>query len=111
MYIINITDLHPSGESTLVAYGLLNLTHFQGHTKEKVRDLVPGEVLPVTVNIHSASYVVPVGHSLLLCLSSALWPAAWPSSKVNIYFTFKKGVKAIIRCLKKVALWYNVKKR
>ena len=78
---VRLVDQFPTGESTLVTYGVLNLTHFQGHTADKVRYLEPEEELEVSSQLHSTSYVFPAGHKLKLCLSSCYWPICWPSTK------------------------------
>ena len=42
--VVRLCDVHPSGESLRVSYGVLNLTHRDGH--EKPAPLAPGAALP-----------------------------------------------------------------
>ena len=67
----------PDGGSSLVARGVLNLTHREGH--DRVVALVPGEPVTVRVPMQSTAYAVPAGHVLRLAVSPTYWPWAWPS--------------------------------
>jgi len=72
-----LCDVAPDGASTLVARGVLNLTHRQGHGT--VVPVTPGEEMEVTVLMQSTAYAVAAGRRLRLALSPTYWPWAWPS--------------------------------
>ena len=72
-----LCDVAPDGSSALIARGVLNLTHREGH--DRVEPLVPGEPVSVRVPMQSTAYVVPAGHRLRLAVSADYWPWIWPS--------------------------------
>jgi uncharacterized protein len=74
---VRLCDVHPSGESLRVSYGVLNLTHRDGHEKPAL--LVPGERYQVRIQLNDAGSVFPSGHRVRLALSTAYWPTIWPS--------------------------------
>jgi uncharacterized protein len=74
---VRLCDVAPDRSSSLIARGVLNLTHRDGH--DRVVPLVPGEPVTVRVPMQSTAYAVPAGHVLRLAVSPAYWPWAWPS--------------------------------
>jgi hypothetical protein len=71
--LINVT---PTGEASLVARGLLNLSHRNG-----LGDPAPvqaGEGMSVSIPLRMTSAVVAEGHRLRLAISGADFPLAWP---------------------------------
>jgi predicted acyl esterase len=72
-----LCDVHPSGESLRVSYGVLNLTHRDGH--EQPAPLVPGQCYRIRIQLNDAGAVLPAGHRIRLALSTAYWPMIWPS--------------------------------
>jgi hypothetical protein len=72
-----LCDVAPTGESTLVTRGLLNLTHREGH--EEPTPLEPGKRYTVTVRLNAMAYAFPRGHCLRVGISPTYWPWAWPS--------------------------------
>ncbi|PZU81895.1 MAG: peptidase S15 [Shinella sp.] len=71
-----ICDVAPSGASTLISYGVLNLKQRDG--REYVAEINPGENMDVTVRLNDTGWSLKPGHRLRLALSSQLWPMAWP---------------------------------
>jgi hypothetical protein len=69
--------VHPSGESLRVSYGVLNLTHRDGHEKPAL--LSVGQRYRVRIQLNDAGSVFPAGHRVRLALSTAYWPMIWPS--------------------------------
>jgi predicted acyl esterase len=67
----------PSGESLRVSYGVLNLTHREGHEQPAL--LAIGERYRVGIQLNDAGSVFPPGHRVRLALSTAYWPMIWPS--------------------------------
>ena len=75
--VVRLCDVHPSGESLRVSYGVLNLTHREGHENPAV--LATGERYRVRIQLNDAGSVFPVGHKVRLAISTAYWPMIWPS--------------------------------
>ena len=76
MVAARLCDVAPDGSATRVTYGLLNLTHRDGH--EHPRELVPGERYRVELTLNSVAQAFPPGHRIRLSLSTSYWPLAWP---------------------------------
>jgi predicted acyl esterase len=74
--IVRLCDVHPSGESLRVSFGVLNLTHRNGH--EKPERLAPGERYRVRIQLNDAGSAFPAGHRIRLAMSTAYWPMIWP---------------------------------
>jgi uncharacterized protein len=75
--VVRLCDVHPSGESLRVSYGVLNLTHRDGHDTPAM--LAVGQRYRVRIKLNDAGSVFPAGHSIRLALSTAYWPMIWPS--------------------------------
>ena len=75
--VARLCDVHPSGESLRVSYGVLNLTHRDGH--ETPAPLVPGQRYRVRLQLNDAGAVFPAGHKIRLALSTTYWPMIWPA--------------------------------
>ena len=75
--VVRLCDVHPSGESLRVSYGVLNLTHRESHEQPAL--LAPGERYRVRIQLNDAGAVFPAGHKVRLAISTAYWPMIWPS--------------------------------
>src|SRR5204862_2099890 len=75
--VVRLCDLHPSGESLRVSYGVLNLAHRDGH--EKPAPLALGQRYRVRIQLNDAGAAFPAGHRIRLALSTAYWPIIWPA--------------------------------
>ncbi|WP_181770609.1 CocE/NonD family hydrolase [Amycolatopsis pittospori] len=73
---VRLSDVAPDGRATRVTYGLLNLTHRDGH--EDPEPLEPGERYRVRVELNAVAQAFPAGHRIRLSISSSYWPLAWP---------------------------------
>jgi len=74
---VRLCDVHPSGESLRVSFGVLNLTHRDGH--ETPTPLAAGQHYRVRIQLNDAGSVFPAGHKVRLALSTAYWPMIWPA--------------------------------
>jgi putative CocE/NonD family hydrolase len=74
---VRLCDVAPTGESTLVSTGVLNLTHRESHGVPA--PLVPGERYDVTVRLNAAGHVFLPRHRIRLAVSPTYWPWVWPS--------------------------------
>ncbi|MEV6907839.1 CocE/NonD family hydrolase [Amycolatopsis sp. NPDC051071] len=73
---VRLSDVAPDGRATRVTYGLLNLTHRDGHDDPK--PLEPGKPYRVRIELNAVAQAFPAGHRIRLSLSSSYWPLAWP---------------------------------
>jgi hypothetical protein len=78
-----LNDVSPDGASTRVSYGLLNLTHREGH--DTARALEPGKEYDVVVRLNHVAHSFAPEHRIRLALSTSYWPIAWPSA-ANVVF-------------------------
>lgn len=67
----------PDGASHRITFGLLNLTHHQGHAAPAA--LTPGRRFEVQLQLDDIAYRVPPGWRLRVALSTSYWPMVWPS--------------------------------
>ena len=74
---VRLCDVAPDGVSTLVSWGMLNLTHRESH--EHPTPLIPGERFTVVVRLNAIGHVLSAGHRWQVALAPTYWPHAWPS--------------------------------
>jgi putative CocE/NonD family hydrolase len=77
--ILRLNDVAPDGQVTRVTYGVLNLTHRNGHATPE--PLIPGQRTRVTVQLNDAGHRFLEGHRIRLALSTAYWPIVWPAPR------------------------------
>lgn len=76
---VRLCDVTPDGTSRLISWGLLNLTHLNGH--EKPQPLISGKIYNATVQLNVVGYRIDQGHRWRIAVSPTYWPHAWPSPK------------------------------
>ncbi|MEE2033679.1 CocE/NonD family hydrolase [Rhodococcus chondri] len=76
MIAVRLSDVAPDGRATRISYGLLNLTHRDGHHSPV--PLVPGEHYRVSVQLNAMAQALPPRHRLRVALSTSYWPLVWP---------------------------------
>jgi hypothetical protein len=74
---VRLNEVLPDGSSARVTYGLLNLTHRDGH--EHPEALEPGRWYGVRVALNHVAHAFAAGSRLRLAISTAYWPMVWPS--------------------------------
>ena len=74
---VRLCDVAPEGASRLVSWGLLNLTHLEGHDNPK--PLEPGRVYEVKLQLNAVAHRLSPGHRWRIAISPTYWPHAWPS--------------------------------
>jgi uncharacterized protein len=74
--VVRLCDVHPTGESLRVSYGVLNLTHREDHEKPSL--LKVGERYRVSIQLNDAGSAFPAGHRIRLAISTTYWPMIWP---------------------------------
>ncbi len=72
-----LCDVAPDGSSRLMSYGILNLSHREGH--DRVAPMTPGELVTVRLQLNDLGERVAAGHRMRLALSTGYWPMVWPS--------------------------------
>ena len=75
MVAVRLSDIRPDRTATRISYGLLNLTHRDGHAEPQ--PLEPGERYRVRVPLNVLGHRLPAGHRLRLSVSTSYWPLAW----------------------------------
>lgn len=89
---VRLSDVQPDGQSTLITYGLLDLT--RRDSMQHPKPLVPGEWFEVDLSLNAIAQCVPAGHRLRLSLSTQSWPLAWPAPG-TMTLSLKTGCSSI----------------
>jgi uncharacterized protein len=90
--VARLSDVGRDGETTLVTYGVLNLTHRGSHKHPE--PLEPGRRYPVRVQLNDVAHAFPAGHRVRLALSNAYWPTLWPSPE-PVTLTLVTGLSSL----------------
>jgi hypothetical protein len=77
---VRLTEVTAEGKSWLVNYGLLNMTHRDGHVAP--RALERGRAYDVTVPLNFTAHRFKKGARIRIAVSESLWPLVWPSPEV-----------------------------
>ncbi|MDH3414523.1 MAG: peptidase S15, partial [Gammaproteobacteria bacterium] len=76
MIAVRLSDVQPDDNATRVTYGVLNLTHRDGHARPS--PLEPGRRYRVRVQLNDIAQAFPRGHRLRISISTSYFPLAWP---------------------------------
>ncbi len=76
MVAVRLSDVQSDGRATRISYGLLNLTHRNGHEAPEPLEL--GQRYTVSVQLNGLAQTLPPGHRLRVAISTSYWPLAWP---------------------------------
>ncbi|WP_406661798.1 CocE/NonD family hydrolase [Methanolobus sp. ZRKC3] len=77
MVAIRLNDVCREGTSTRVTYGLLNLTHRDGHGCPQ--ELEVNHTYTIRVRMNHVAQKFPAGNKIRVAVSTSYWPLAWPS--------------------------------
>ncbi|PZO82048.1 MAG: peptidase S15 [Mesorhizobium amorphae] len=72
-----LSEVLADGSATRLSYGLLNLTHRNGHVN--LEALEPGRFYDVSIKLNECGQALAPGSRIRLALSNAYWPIVWPS--------------------------------
>jgi uncharacterized protein len=86
---VTLSEVLPDGSATRLTYGLLNLTHRDGHVD--LKPLEPGKRYRVAIRLNDFGQRIGAGNRLRLALSTAYWPIVWPSPE-PVTLTVATGV-------------------
>jgi len=89
---LRLSEVTKEGKSWLVTYGLLNLTHRDGHDSPAPLD--PGTSYDVVVELSLIAHRFKRGSRLRLSISESLWPLVWPSPTVAT-LTITQGLSSL----------------
>lgn len=96
-----LSDIMPDGRATRVSYGMLNLTHRNGH--EVPEPLQPGQSYTIDIPLKHCGQRFPKGHRIRLAISTAFWPAIWPSPDA-VTLSLQTGTSTISLPIRPVAI-------
>jgi uncharacterized protein len=77
LLVARLCDVAADGASLRLSYGVLNLTHRDGH--EAPLPLPVGVPVTVRLQLNDCAHRFPAGHRVRLALSTGYWPTIWPS--------------------------------
>ena len=75
--VVRLNEVFPDGASARVTYGVLNLTHRDGHAAPA--PLAPGERYTARIALNDIAHSFAAGNRLRLAISTAYWPILWPA--------------------------------
>lgn len=93
MAAVRLSDVRPDGAATRVTFGLLNLTHRDGHARPE--PLTPGRHYEVEIPLNAVAHAFPAGHRLRLSISTTYWPLAFPPPE-PVTLTVRTGGSSLL---------------
>jgi uncharacterized protein len=76
---VRLNEVKADGRSWNVSYGLLNLTHRNGHEAPELLEV--GKTYDVQVPCYFTAHAFAPGSRVRVAVSESLWPLAWPSPR------------------------------
>ena len=76
-WFARFSDVAPDGTVTQITGAGINGAQRESMTEP--RDLEPGKVYPLDIEMHLTSWVFPKGHRIRVAISNALWPMVLPT--------------------------------
>jgi uncharacterized protein len=76
-WFVRLSDVAPDGTVTQITGAGLNGA--QRESMSDPKDLEPGKVYPLNIEMHLTSWVFPKGHRIRISISNALWPMVLPT--------------------------------
>ena len=94
MVAVRLSDVAPNDRATRVTFGVLNLTHRDGH--EEPAALEPGRRYRVRVQLNEVAQRFCAGHRIRLAVSSSYWPLAWPPPEPVCLTLYTEGCRLLL---------------
>jgi uncharacterized protein len=76
-WFARLSDIAPDGSVTEITGAGINGA--QRESMSEPRDLEPGKIYPLDIEMHLTSWVFPRGHRIRVAISNALWPMVLPT--------------------------------
>jgi predicted acyl esterase len=76
-WFARLSDVAPDGTVTQITGAGLNGAQRESMTNP--RDLEPGKIYPLDIEMHLTSWVFPKGHRIRVAISNSLWPMVLPT--------------------------------
>jgi predicted acyl esterase len=76
-WFARLSDVAPDGTVTQITGAGMNGAQRESMTEP--RDLEPGKVYPLDIEMHLTSWVFPKGHRIRVAISNSLWPMVLPT--------------------------------
>ena len=77
-----LCEVLPDGAATRISYGILNLTHRDGH--EAPAPLEPGSAIACASSSTTSAIASGRAIACACAISNAYWPIVWPSPEANL---------------------------
>ena len=74
---VRLNEVEPDGVSKRLTFGVLNLTHRNGH--ESPEALKPGKRYRIGIQLQDCAQVLKAGNRIRVAISTTYWPMIWPS--------------------------------
>jgi hypothetical protein len=85
---VKLCDVAPDGASSLIARGMLDLSHrgcwpadAGGEVGRAPVPVVPGEWMDVAIELEATTWTLLPGHRLRLAIAGTDWPNCWPAAE------------------------------
>jgi uncharacterized protein len=75
--MVRLNEVEPDGLSKRLTYGVLNLTHRNGH--EFPEALEPDRRYRIRIQLDNCAHALNAGNRIRVAMSTTCWPAFWPS--------------------------------
>lgn len=92
---VRLSHIHPDGASTRITYGVLNLSHRDGHADPS--PLHPEEPVRAVLTLDHTAYRLPKGHRLRVSVSTTYWPLVWPAPEAATLTLFSGTLNLPVR--------------
>jgi len=76
-WFARLSDAAPDGSVTQITGAGINGA--QRESMSEPRDLEPGKIYPLDIEMHLTSWIFPRGHRIRVAISNALWPMVLPT--------------------------------
>src|SRR5579862_1907795 len=83
---VRLDEVLPGGTSRRLSYGVLNLTHRDGH--EHPQPMEPGKRTRIAVQLKNVGCALKPGSKIRVAVSSSYWPMVWPSPEPVVLTLF-----------------------
>ncbi len=76
-WFVRLSDVAPDGSVTLITGAALSGA--QRESASNPKELEPGKVYELDIELHFTSWVFQKGHRIRVAISNAVWPMVWPT--------------------------------